>query len=727
MKKTISILLLLCFLVSVFASCSKIKFNINFIVDGNQYASISTTGSEIISLPEDPEKIGYIFKGWYWDVGVWSQPFTANSLLNAPLTSNMNVYAYFINPNNLEENKNPDSNVNKPSGSVSYMNAYVTQAEKTTLINSYTDGTYNYFIFKIGSIENVPLHCYQNILHDGITERKFSVSSTEIQNSQISYSKTKTVNNAVSAEVSANIAAKVQMETGATAGTVSANAKTSLESSISTICGETYSHLTSENVQNQFNIAIENMTTTEQILGSDAPKGYYRRAIICECDVYITVVCNLKENTYAFEYSMLVKDGTIIPDALLYSETQSLKGPQENLLSFDFEILDTVDLFDNLDSSEEIVYEIDLSQFFKYNSQEKDCNLDFKNVYNASSDAIKYYDPNTGIFMLNSSINNKEIDKYIIKGGYGLRDSNGRTNNTILNNLSFCIFSTHDITIEFSSMAFQAANQRSAVFLDAGSENDISITILSTGSSNIIKGSTADSEDKYAAIWLSDVKKVSVEGYADLSVYGAAESYPSTTISKEEAKNGYEVKDGGVGFCTSNLIVDMTEAKLLIQGGNGKTAPDRIANDNGGNDSDGRNGFNGGHGGNGLVASTLTVKHGNCQIIAGNGGNGGAASEGNGALWDHKRGGNGGNGGNGGTGIVADSVRIEEGYLSVTGGNGGNGGMRGGIHDNEFGKAGNQGKGGLGALAITQSCGTFGSCSTSNGANGSDGSGTNQD
>ena len=44
-------------------------------------------------MPNDPEKEGYIFDGWYWDNNVWSKPFTANSLLDAPFSSNMSVYA----------------------------------------------------------------------------------------------------------------------------------------------------------------------------------------------------------------------------------------------------------------------------------------------------------------------------------------------------------------------------------------------------------------------------------------------------------------------------------------------------------------------------------------------------------------------------------------------------------------------------------------------------------
>lgn len=79
-----------------FSACStKVSFKLNFVVDNAIYATIDTSGDEIITLPDNPTKENYTFDGWYWDKDTWQQPFTANSLLDAPLSSNMSVYAKF--------------------------------------------------------------------------------------------------------------------------------------------------------------------------------------------------------------------------------------------------------------------------------------------------------------------------------------------------------------------------------------------------------------------------------------------------------------------------------------------------------------------------------------------------------------------------------------------------------------------------------------------------------
>ena len=114
------------------------EFKVNFVVDGEIYATVDTNGNEVIKMPENPTKEGYNFDGWYWDKDEWEKPFTANSLLDAPLSSDMSVYAKFVSnevpltqdfvvsalktmPNIVAvsaatEYNDPNGQLNKPSG-----------------------------------------------------------------------------------------------------------------------------------------------------------------------------------------------------------------------------------------------------------------------------------------------------------------------------------------------------------------------------------------------------------------------------------------------------------------------------------------------------------------------------------------------------------------------------------------------------------------------------------
>lgn len=66
------------------------------MVDGEVYKTVGTDGNETVKLPKNPTKEGYTFKGWYSDNGTWQIPFTANSLLEVSLSSDMNVYAKWM-------------------------------------------------------------------------------------------------------------------------------------------------------------------------------------------------------------------------------------------------------------------------------------------------------------------------------------------------------------------------------------------------------------------------------------------------------------------------------------------------------------------------------------------------------------------------------------------------------------------------------------------------------
>lgn len=100
-RKTLFGVLVLVMLAAIavfgFTACStRVKnVHLNFIVDGQTISTIETSGKEVVAIPNNPEKEGYTFDGWYWDKGAWQQPFTANSLLNAPISSDMSVYAHF--------------------------------------------------------------------------------------------------------------------------------------------------------------------------------------------------------------------------------------------------------------------------------------------------------------------------------------------------------------------------------------------------------------------------------------------------------------------------------------------------------------------------------------------------------------------------------------------------------------------------------------------------------
>ena len=61
-------------------------YSISFYDDDTLISEISTSGYEIITLPEAPIKDNYTFKGWYLDKNTWNEKLSEDYFINKALT-----------------------------------------------------------------------------------------------------------------------------------------------------------------------------------------------------------------------------------------------------------------------------------------------------------------------------------------------------------------------------------------------------------------------------------------------------------------------------------------------------------------------------------------------------------------------------------------------------------------------------------------------------------------
>ena len=96
MKRNLFLFVLL-LATTILTACGGVNVTINFDTDGGtEIESINTDGSSSINIPNNPEKEGFVFDGWYWDEGTFLRPFTANSLLDEPISGDLTVYAKWL-------------------------------------------------------------------------------------------------------------------------------------------------------------------------------------------------------------------------------------------------------------------------------------------------------------------------------------------------------------------------------------------------------------------------------------------------------------------------------------------------------------------------------------------------------------------------------------------------------------------------------------------------------
>lgn len=173
MKKKFLVTLLSTFAIiicmaSLLTGCNNSHYKLYFCVDDAVYATLSTTGNEVISVPQDPIKEGYTFDGWYWDNNVWEKPFTAYSLLDTPISSNKSVYAKF---SLLQQQETKINAINANGKMVAYQGKQ--QENGMTFANAINiDNQYFFYYFYLGTVSKVP------ICSSVATEYKFDTEVT---------------------------------------------------------------------------------------------------------------------------------------------------------------------------------------------------------------------------------------------------------------------------------------------------------------------------------------------------------------------------------------------------------------------------------------------------------------------------------------------------------------------------------------------------------------------
>ena len=113
------------------------KYTISFYVDNEIFSTIETSGNEILTLPNAPQKENYSFKGWYFDNENFEDELTNDFYENTPLTTDVNVYAYYELVN--EEPKEFKVSFNSNGGSkVEDVVTSIIESEPVTIRDGYT-------------------------------------------------------------------------------------------------------------------------------------------------------------------------------------------------------------------------------------------------------------------------------------------------------------------------------------------------------------------------------------------------------------------------------------------------------------------------------------------------------------------------------------------------------------------------------------------------------------
>ncbi len=95
-KRFFLVLTIILIFLCAFVGCNDTGAQIKFMVDDDVYESFDI--SSIDTLPDAPKKTGFVFVGWFYDEGIWQQPFSLEHF-DKSSAEDVTVYAYLAEPN----------------------------------------------------------------------------------------------------------------------------------------------------------------------------------------------------------------------------------------------------------------------------------------------------------------------------------------------------------------------------------------------------------------------------------------------------------------------------------------------------------------------------------------------------------------------------------------------------------------------------------------------------
>ncbi len=206
-----------------------------------------------------------------------------------------------------------------------------------------TDGEKNFFSFKLGQVDNVPVYWNNAFKHNGfethVYEWKTEYSAEEAYKRTQSKIVENTISTTSSIEISSKVGTSISASYSGVNATASVEAASVVKDSLELSVGYTTSEEFSETVSN---IVSETKTRTVTI-GPNAPEGAYRYTIYASVEVYVTLICDIKKQTIQYAYTSVILADTYM-DGFAYSADNVFDVSAETYMPIDVEQLNAMNL-----------------------------------------------------------------------------------------------------------------------------------------------------------------------------------------------------------------------------------------------------------------------------------------------------------------------------------------------------------------------------------------------
>ncbi len=206
-----------------------------------------------------------------------------------------------------------------------------------------TDGEKNYFYFKLGTTENVPVYMNAAYHHDGRLTSEYEWKTTTISENDYTSRREECTTFSTAASVNATLTTSTSASVNATYAWGSVGMSTLITRGFEYTQSASASITSATSFANTIRSISQSAQSRKVTIHRDSPAGYYRYTVYATFDLYAVLICDIASQSVQYDYFSIPRKDSYF-DTFKYSETGNYDDAEIEKIQLDMSQVNSLNL-----------------------------------------------------------------------------------------------------------------------------------------------------------------------------------------------------------------------------------------------------------------------------------------------------------------------------------------------------------------------------------------------
>lgn len=221
-----------------------------------------------------------------------------------------------------------------------------TPETRQTLLSSATgtDGRYNYFYVKLGTVARTPVYYDTAYHHTGIADMPYEWIDVDVYERTVTDTIEESVSQTVSRELSLGVSSQLEHSLGFEFSGLSLEAKQTASTNLELSLGHESTDTVTKSTATSVTHRMEKIKKRSYVIAQDCPVGTYRFTVYATAHLYAVLICDPETKSYTYTYYSIIDDRSLTEE-LSYTAGDTFQSDAVELLALDTSVLEGIDLY----------------------------------------------------------------------------------------------------------------------------------------------------------------------------------------------------------------------------------------------------------------------------------------------------------------------------------------------------------------------------------------------